>query len=103
MSDQDGNQIRDQVLTINIEPTDNQAPSIEVLQPVNVLEGEFLVLNETYIRIKDSDSFTEQLNVVIDSQPSFGFIENIKKGKFLILFFENIDLLRKCGKVVNEL
>ena len=87
VSDQDGNLIRDQVLTINIEPTDNQAPSIEVLQPATVLEGGFLVLNETYIRIKDSDSFTEQLNVIIDSQPSFGFIENIKKGKSISISY----------------
>ena len=80
VSDQEGNLIKDQVLTVNIEPVDNQAPAVEVLQPVSVLEGGFLVLNETYISVRDSDSFKEQLNIVIDSQPSFGFIENIKTG-----------------------
>lgn len=80
VADREGNLMRDQVLTVNIEPIDNQAPSVEVLQPVSVLEGRFLVLNETYISVRDSDSFKEQLNVVIDSQPSFGYIENIKTG-----------------------
>lgn len=80
VADREGNLMRDQVLTVNIEPIDNQAPSVEVLQPVSVLEGGFLVLNETYISVRDSDSFKEQLNVVIDSQPSFGYIENIKTG-----------------------
>ncbi len=38
------------------------------------------MLNEKYIRVKDSDSFKEQLNLVIDAQPSFGYIESIKTG-----------------------
>jgi len=43
INDMDGNLIKDQVLTINIEPIDNQAPSVELLQPVGVLEGYFLL------------------------------------------------------------
>ena len=80
VNDQEGNSVKDQVLTINIEPMDNQAPVGDIVQPARVLEGGFLILNESLIRVKDSDSLKEQLNVVIDSQPSFGYIENIKKG-----------------------
>lgn len=39
INDQEGNLIKNQVLTINIEPTDNQPPSAEILQSVSVLEG----------------------------------------------------------------
>ncbi len=42
------------------------------------------MLNENYIRVRDGDSFKEQLNLVIDAQPSFGFIENIKTGKLFL-------------------
>jgi hypothetical protein len=45
-----------------------------------VEEGGFLVLNENYIRIRDTDSAKEQLNIVIDSQPRFGYFENSAKG-----------------------
>ena len=95
VNDQEGNSVKDQVLTINIEPMDNQAPVGDIVQPARVLEGGFLILNESLIRVKDSDSLKEQLNVVIDSQPSFGYIENIKKGSSLISISINLILFPK--------
>ena len=82
VNDKEGNSIRDQVLTINVEPVDNLAPIVEIAQPVKVTEGGYLVLNENLIRIRDTDSSKDRLSLIIDSQPSFGFIESTQKGKF---------------------
>lgn len=81
VSDKDGNTIREQLFTIKVEPVDNQAPIVELVQqPVRVLEGGYLLLNESLITVRDVDSSKEQLNVIIDAQPSFGYIENLQKG-----------------------
>lgn len=80
VSDKDGNTVRDQSFTIKVEPVDNHAPQVEVYQPIRVVEGSYLMLNESYIQVRDIDSSKEQLNIIIDSQPSFGYVENIHKG-----------------------
>ena len=81
MNDKEGNAVRDQVFTINVDPVDNQAPVVEIAQPVKVNEGGYLVLNENLIRIRDTDSSKDRLSLIIDSQPSFGYIESTQKGK----------------------
>jgi hypothetical protein len=81
VSDKEGNVLTSQVFTIKIEPVDNQAPQVDILQPVSIPEGGYLLFNETLIQIRDADSFKEQLNVIIDAQPSFGHFENTHKGK----------------------
>ena len=78
--DKEGNVLKDQTFVIKVEPVNNQAPVVDVLQAVGVQEGEYLMLNESFIQVRDVDSAKEQLNVVIDSQPSFGYLENIHKG-----------------------
>lgn len=81
VSDRDGNTLRDQLFTIKVEPVDNQAPIVELVQqPVRIPEGGYLMLNESVISVRDVDSNKEQLNVIIDAQPSFGYIENVHKG-----------------------
>lgn len=37
MSDKEGNTIKDQVLSINLEPIDNQKPIVEITQPITVI------------------------------------------------------------------
>jgi hypothetical protein len=69
------------MLTVKVEPVDNQLPSVEMKQSVKVLEGSYVMLNESLIQVQDIDSTKEQLNIVIDLQPNFGVIENIKNGK----------------------
>lgn len=81
VSDKDGNILENQIFTIKIEPSDNQAPIVELGQSnYKILEGGYLVLNESLIQVLDIDSAKEQLNVVIDSQPNFGYLENMQKG-----------------------
>lgn len=81
VSDRDGNTLHDQLFTIKVEPVDNQAPIVEIVQqPVRIAEGGYLMLNESVITVRDVDSSKEQLNVIIDAQPSFGYIENVQKG-----------------------
>lgn len=81
VSDRDGNMVRNQLFTIKVEPVDNQAPIVEIVQqPVRIAEGGYLMLNESVISVRDVDSSKEQLNVIIDAQPSFGYIENVHKG-----------------------
>ena len=70
------------MLTVKVEPVDNQQPSVEMKQSVKVLEGSYVMLNESLIHVQDIDSTKEQLNIVIDLQPNFGFIEKIKNGKY---------------------
>lgn len=80
VNDKEGNMIKNQVFTIKVEPVDNQPPIVEIQQPVKISEGGYIMLNESLIQIQDIDSSKEQVNIIIDSQPNFGFIENIKKG-----------------------
>ena len=81
INDKEGNVITNQMLTIKVEPVDNQLPSVDIKQPVKVLEGSYMMLNESLIQVRDIDSAKEQLNIVIDLQPNFGYIENIKNGQ----------------------
>ncbi|CAF0709358.1 unnamed protein product [Brachionus calyciflorus] len=78
--DKEGNMLKDQAFTIKVEPINNQAPVVDVIQEMKVQEGGYLIINESFIQVKDVDSAKEQLNVIIDSQPSFGYLENIHKG-----------------------
>lgn len=80
VSDKDGNKIEDQVLTVILEPIDNQAPVVDITQSAIVQEGGYFVFNEDLIRVRDVDSLKEQLNIVIDSMPSFGYFDNIDTG-----------------------
>lgn len=88
VSDKEGNTLKDQVFTIKVEPVDNQAPVVDILQPIKVQEGGYLILNESFIQVRDIDSAKEQLNLIIDSQPSFGYIENIHKGLYSIFLLK---------------
>jgi hypothetical protein len=45
-----------------------------------VQEGGYFILSEAYIRVRDIDSAKEQLNIFIDSLPSFGSFENTLTG-----------------------
>jgi hypothetical protein len=74
------------MLTVKVEPVDNQPPTVEIKQSVKVLEGSYMMLNESLILVQDIDSAKEQLNIIIDLQPNFGFIENIKNGKLNLKF-----------------
>ena len=80
VSDKEGNTNRMQMFTVKVEPLDNQAPIVDILQPVGIFEAGYLLFNESLIQIRDIDSAKEQLNVIIDSQPSFGYFENSHKG-----------------------
>ena len=90
------------MLTVKVEPVDNQLPSVEMKQSVKVLEGSYVMLNESLIHVQDIDSTKEQLNIVIDLQPNFGFIENIKNGKYknliLKLYFNNLQKKKKTNR-----
>ena len=87
VSDKDGNEQKDQLFTIKVEPVDNQAPVVQVVQDLAVEESKYVILNESFIQVRDVDSSKDQLNVIIDSQPNFGYLENIHKGKIIIFLF----------------
>jgi hypothetical protein len=81
--DKEGNTNANQVFTVKVEPVDNQPPVVDMSAAVvgRVEEGGYLLFNESLIQIRDSDSAREQLSVIVDSQPSFGHLENTQKGK----------------------
>lgn len=87
VADKDGNEQRDQLFTIKVEPVDNQAPVVQVVQDLIVEESKYVILNESFIQVRDVDSGKDQLNVIIDSQPNFGYLENIHKGKIIFLYY----------------
>lgn len=90
VADKEGNVQKDQLFTIKVEPVDNQAPMVQVIQDLNVEESGYVILNESFIQVRDVDSGKDQLNVIIDSQPNFGYLESIHKGKkFSYLFYLN--------------
>jgi hypothetical protein len=96
--DRDGNVLKDQVMTIAIEPRNNQAPTVEILNTlpnriVNVDEGGFFILNDETIRVRDVDTQIDELNLIIDSQPTFGSIENTFKKGFKLNSFPVSDLI----------
>jgi hypothetical protein len=80
--DKEGNRVKDQIFTIQIEPIDNQPPVIEFLNgdSLKVIEGGYVLLSDVQINIKDSDTSREHISIIIDSPPHHGRIENIEKG-----------------------
>uniref|UniRef100_A0A0P4WFJ8 Cadherin domain-containing protein n=1 Tax=Scylla olivacea TaxID=85551 RepID=A0A0P4WFJ8_SCYOL len=65
-----------QVLRVTILSVDNSIPNVEVGGPVLVAEGGSMVVPATSIIALDLDTLPSKLEVVLDSQPIFGYLTN---------------------------
>lgn len=69
-----------QVLRVTILGVDNSIPDVEVGGPMLVAEGGSVVVPASSIIALDLDTLPSKLEVVLDSQPIFGYLTN-KAGK----------------------
>lgn len=78
-----------QVLRITILSVDNSAPQVKVGSPVRVAEGGSAMIPPGSIIASDLDTPLSNLEVVLDSQPTVGYLTDKNSGncywKHLIL------------------
>ncbi|XP_063885992.1 extracellular matrix organizing protein FRAS1-like isoform X2 [Scylla paramamosain] len=76
ITDSGNNVLSNQVLRVTILSVDNSIPNVEVGGPVLVAEGGSMVVPATSIIALDLDTLPSKLEVVLDSQPIFGYLTN---------------------------
>ncbi|XP_059478659.1 extracellular matrix organizing protein FRAS1-like [Neocloeon triangulifer] len=80
ISDYTGTRYRPQLLAISIAPEDNQAPIVSVNGDIVVCEGSSETLPQKLISVSDSDSPNQSLVFVLETPPTFGYLESNYKG-----------------------
>ncbi|XP_038060993.1 extracellular matrix protein FRAS1-like [Patiria miniata] len=81
VSDASGNILVKQVFPVTVTPVNDQPPSVTVNgDGIVLIEGARELISSANIRATDLDTRLSQLKVIIDSGPTFGFIENIKSA-----------------------
>lgn len=70
-----------QVLRVTILSVDNSPPEVKVGSPVIVGEGGSTMIPSASIIASDVDTPLSDLKVVLDSQPSVGYLTNKNAGK----------------------
>ncbi|XP_013419183.1 extracellular matrix protein FRAS1-like, partial [Lingula anatina] len=80
VTDPNNHVLANQILTITIEPVNNQAPVVTVGPGVEVEEGGRVQLTPQHLSAMDMDTPVSLLTVVIDALPSFGVVKNSLRG-----------------------
>lgn len=80
---------------------DNSIPEVKVGSPVVVAEGGSMVVPAASIIASDLDTPLSKLEVVLDSQPEFGYINNKDAGKLFHVAVDGGGKFR-MNKVVKE-
>ncbi|XP_033644314.1 extracellular matrix protein FRAS1-like [Asterias rubens] len=79
VTDASGNMLVKQVFTVTVTPVNDQPPSVTIRgDGIKLVEGARELISTADIRATDLDTRLNQLMVIIDAGPSFGFLENIK-------------------------
>ena len=81
VSDKDGNTTPLQTCTVIIQPVDNKAPVVAVIEKVRVFEGGKACINATSLMIADQDTETKNIKLALKTQPKEGSIAF--KGRYL--------------------
>lgn len=75
-----------QVLRVTILSVDNKIPEVKVGIPVIVAEGGSTMMPPGSIIASDVDTPLSNLEVVLDSQPTVGYLINKNAGKLLFVY-----------------
>lgn len=78
--DGDNNRLDNQMFTITITSTPRQPPVVTVHSGIKVQEGGRVQLSTNHIIVSDVDTPGKDLMVWLVSPPSYGYIENTKRG-----------------------
>jgi len=92
INDKVGNLLPNQLLTVNVEPVNNQPPSVKVSPSVKIKRGELFYLTREHIQIEDLDTSLERIVINLDRQPNYGIIENAQQKGSKLSSFAEIDL-----------
>lgn len=65
-----------QLLKIKINPIDNKAPKLKVINKLIVSEGRNATLSRNILDISDVDTPLRKLRLIVDVPPLFGYIAN---------------------------
>ncbi|XP_070544831.1 extracellular matrix organizing protein FRAS1-like [Ptychodera flava] len=79
VTDGNGNILPNQVLSVTITPVNNQPPVVTVGHGLLVNEGGAVPLTIQDLIATDIDTPLNELVVVMESPPSFGYVESVKK------------------------
>ncbi|CAF1145842.1 unnamed protein product, partial [Didymodactylos carnosus] len=91
-----------QMLLINIRSIDNQPPKLSLKTDIiEVIEGEYIYLDEKIISLFDIDSSLEQIHIIVDTLPVFGYIELTNK-KQSVTSFTIIQILNRFIRYVQN-
>ncbi|XP_013794564.2 extracellular matrix protein FRAS1-like [Limulus polyphemus] len=75
-----GNVKPNQALSISVTPVNNQAPHVMVKEDIQVTEGGSVFFTPDLFSVLDHDSPLANLTVVIDVEPTFGYIDSSKSN-----------------------
>ncbi|CAF0875344.1 unnamed protein product, partial [Didymodactylos carnosus] len=91
-----------QMLLINIKPIDNRAPKLSLnTDTIEVIEGEYIYLDENVISLFDIDSSLEQIQVIVETFPIFGYIELTNKRQ-TVKSFTIVEMLNRFIRYVQN-
>ncbi|XP_071508475.1 extracellular matrix organizing protein FRAS1-like [Diadema antillarum] len=80
VSDASGNSLLGQTFTVTVTPVNNQAPVVTLPQTMQVTEGGREGVTNLHLSTTDLDTRVSQLSIIMDTAPSFGYLENIRAG-----------------------
>ncbi len=92
INDKEGNLLPNQLLTVNVEPVNNQPPSVKVVQSVKIKRGEHIYLTRDHIQIEDLDSSLDNIVINVNRQPNYGHIESVQQKNSRVSSFVEADL-----------
>ncbi|KAB7500158.1 Extracellular matrix protein FRAS1 [Armadillidium nasatum] len=76
VTDLSNNALVNQLLKIKINPIDNKAPKLKVINKLIVPEGRNATLSRNILDISDVDTPLRKLRLIVDVPPLFGYIAN---------------------------
>ncbi|RXG54531.1 FRAS1-related extracellular matrix protein 3 [Armadillidium vulgare] len=76
VTDLSNNALVNQLLKIKINPIDNKAPKLKVINKLIVSEGRNATLSRNILDISDVDTPLRKLRLIVDVPPLFGYIAN---------------------------
>ena len=83
VSDASGNMLSGQTFTVVISPVNDLAPVVSLPTTLQVSEGGRAAISNLHLSTTDIDTRVSELVIIMSTNPSFGFIENIRSGMLM--------------------
>ncbi|XP_069123568.1 extracellular matrix organizing protein FRAS1-like [Argopecten irradians] len=78
VSDTSGNMLNNQILSVIIQPVDNQEPLVKFGPEIQIEEGGESAITLENIKVTDGDSAVSSLSITIETPPAFGEIHSTR-------------------------